>query len=74
MKEHLAKLCYCDAGREMVNEMSPSIEPLIIQDSLLETFEMKEIIEFEEIIPLEHLDRIEQLVGKVRIAGSSLDA
>ncbi len=74
VKEQLAKLCYCDAGREMVNEMSPSIEPLIIQDSLLETFEMKEIIEFEEIIPLEHLDRIEQLIGKVRIAGSILDA
>lgn len=74
VKEQLAKLCYCDGGRELVNELSPVIDPLIIESSLLETREMKEIIEFEEIIPLEHLERIEQLVGKVRIAGSILDA
>ncbi len=74
VKEQLAKLCYCDGGRELVNELNPVIDPLVIESSLLETREMKEIIEFEEVIPLEHLDRIEQLVGKVRIAGSILDA
>lgn len=74
VKEQLAKLCYCDGGRELVNELSPVTDPLIIESSLLEAREMKEIIEFEEVIPLEHLERIEQLVGKVRIAGSILDA
>ena len=74
IKEHIAKLCYCDAGRELVGLLSPSIDPLIIETALRESREMKEIIEFEEIIPLEHLERIEQLVGKVRIAGSILDA
>ncbi len=74
LKEHLAKLCFCDAGREFVNELHPVTDALLIESALLESREMKEIIEFEEVIPLEHLDRIDQLIGKIRIAGSILDA
>lgn len=74
VKEHLAKLCYCDGGREYVGALNPATDALLIESALLETREMKEIIEFEEILPLEHLERIEQLIGKTRIAGSILDA
>ncbi len=74
IKEQLAKLCYCDGGRRFVEELGPSTDATIIEASLLESREMKEIIEFEEIIPLEHLERIEPLVEKSRVAGSIFDA
>ena len=74
IKEHLAKLCYCDGGRRFVDDLAPGTDPLIIESSLLESREMKEIIEFEEIIPLEHLEKIEPLVEKSRVAGSIFDA
>jgi DNA mismatch repair protein MutS2 len=73
IREEVAKLCFCDGGKRHVAEMLPSTDPLTIETALLETQEMREIIEFEEAIPLELVEKVEALVGKIRVVGSILD-
>lgn len=73
IREEVAKLCYCEEGRRRVEKMHPSSDLMMIETALQETLEMKEIIEFEEAIPLEAVEKIESLVGKIKVEGSILD-
>ena len=73
IKEEIAKLCYCENGKRHVERLQPSGDPLIIETGLRETLEMREIIEYEEALPLESVEKVEALVGKIRVEGSVLD-
>ena len=63
----------CERGRVLTESMHPATDPALIETKLQETLEMKEILEFEEATPLEMLEKIEPLIGKIRVEGSMLD-
>ncbi len=73
IKTEVAKLCYCEGGRRLVERMHPVTDPTTIEDALSETWEMREIIEFEESFPLELVENVEALVAKIQVEGSILD-
>ncbi|MCK4858299.1 MAG: hypothetical protein KAT58_10045, partial [candidate division Zixibacteria bacterium] len=74
VKEEVARACYSSGGKRYVERLKPTIDSMIIDDSLSETMEMKEIVQFEEAFPLAQAEKVDLLIDKIKVAGSVLDA